>query len=128
MSWLAAARKRVFEMLASSAALLASASSEFRRVNSSVRSRTRFSSVALARSSASAASKLGVTWDKVVTSPPSGMRLARTSVAAHLNPHITVGQALQIGRALVGVGGQPHLDERVNVAGAGRTDRAEKLE
>ena len=80
MSWLAAARKRVFEMLASSAVLLASASSEFSRVSSSVRSRTRFSSVALARSSASAASKVGVTSEKVMTSPPPGIRLARTSI------------------------------------------------
>ena len=80
MSWLAAARNRVFEMLASSAVLLASASSEFSRVSSSVRSRTRFSSVALARSSASAASKLGVTSEKVMTKPPPGIRLERTSI------------------------------------------------
>ena len=80
MSWLAAARKRVFEMLASSAALFASASSELRRVSSSVRSRTRFSSVALARSSASAASNDGVTSVKVMTRPPSGIRLERTSI------------------------------------------------
>ena len=80
MSWLAAARKRVLEALASSAIPLASASSEFSRVSSSVRSRTRFSSVALARSSASAASKLGVTSEKVMTSPPPGIRLARTSI------------------------------------------------
>ena len=80
MSWLAAARKRVLEMLASSALLLASASSEFSRVSSSVRSRTRFSSVALARSSASAASKVGVTSVKVMTKPPPGMRLVSTSI------------------------------------------------
>ncbi len=80
MSWLAAARKRVFEMLASSAVLLASASSEFSRVSSSVRSRTRFSSVALARSSASAASNEGVTSEKVMTRPAPGIRLARTSI------------------------------------------------
>jgi hypothetical protein len=80
MSWLAAARKRVFEMLASSALLLASANSEFSRVSSSVRSRTRFSRVALARSSASAASKEGVTSEKVMTNPPPGIRLVRTSI------------------------------------------------
>ena len=80
MSWLAAARKRVFEMLASSASALARPSSALSRVSSSVRSRTRRSSVSLARSSASAASTLGVMSVKVVTMPPSGMRLARTSI------------------------------------------------
>jgi hypothetical protein len=67
-------------MLASSAVLLARASSEFSKVSCSVRSRTRFSSVALARSSASAASNDGVTSEKVITSPPPGIRLARTSI------------------------------------------------
>src|SRR3569833_2445147 len=81
MSWLAAARKRVLEMLASSAALLARASYEFSRVKSSVRSRTRFSKVALARSKASAASNEGVTSEKEITSPPPGIRFDRTSIA-----------------------------------------------
>ena len=62
------------------AVLLASASSEFSRVSSSVRSRTRFSRVALARSSASAASKEGVTSEKVMTSPAPGIRFERTSI------------------------------------------------
>jgi len=72
MSWLAAARKRVFEMLASSAVLLASASSEFRRVSFLSAVRTRFSRVALERSSASAASKEGVTLEKVMPSTTEG--------------------------------------------------------
>ena len=80
MSWLAAARKRVLEILASSASPLARASSALSRVSSSVRSRTRRSSVSLARSSASAASTLAVMSVKVVTMPPSGMRLERTSM------------------------------------------------
>ena len=50
-------------------------------VSSSVRSCTRRSSDSLARSSASAASTLAVMSVKVVTMPPSGMRLARTSIA-----------------------------------------------
>jgi hypothetical protein len=80
MSWLAAARKRVFEILASSASALARTSSVLRRVNSSVRSRTRRSSDSLARSNSSAAFTLGVMSVKVVTMPPSGMWLARTSM------------------------------------------------
>ena len=80
MSWLAAARKRVFEMLACSAPAFARASSVLRRVSCSVRSRTRRSSVSLARSSSSAAFTLAVMSVKVVTMPPSGMGLARTSI------------------------------------------------
>ena len=80
MSWLAAATKRVFETLASSASALARSSSALSRVSSLVRSRTRRSNVALARSSASAAFTLGVMSVNVVTRPPSGMRLARTSM------------------------------------------------
>ena len=79
MSWLAAARKRVLEMLASSASPLARPSAALSRVSSSVRSLTRRSRVSLARSSASAASTLGVMSVKVVTRPPSGMWLARIS-------------------------------------------------
>ena len=82
MSWLAAARNRVFEMLASSASALARPSSALSRVSSVVRSRTRLSSVSLARSSASAAATLGVMSVKVVTMPPSGMRLVRTSTTS----------------------------------------------
>ena len=80
MSWLAAATKRVFETLASSASALARSSSALSLVSSRVRSRTRRSSVALARSSASAAFTLGVMSVKVVTKPPSGMRFERTSM------------------------------------------------
>ena len=82
MSWLAAARKRVLEMLAASASPLARASAALSRVSSSVRSRTRRSRVSLARSSASAASTLAVMSVKVVTMPPSGMWLARTSITS----------------------------------------------
>ena len=80
MSWLAAARNLVLEILAASASPLARASAALSRVSSSVRSCTRRSSVSLARSSASAASTLAVMSVKVVTMPPSGMRLARTSI------------------------------------------------
>ena len=80
MSWLAAARKRVLEIWPRSASALARASSALSRVSSSVRSCTRRSSVSLARSSSSAAFTLGVMSVKVVTMPPSGMRLARTSI------------------------------------------------
>ena len=80
MSWLAAATNRVFDTLASSASALARSSSALSRVSSPVRSRTRRSSVALARSSASAAFTLAVMSVKVVTRPPSGMRLPRTSI------------------------------------------------
>ena len=79
-SWLAAARKRVLETLASSATALARLSSILSRVSSSVRSRTRRSSVSLARSSVSAAVTLSVMSVSVITVPPSGMRLARTSM------------------------------------------------
>jgi hypothetical protein len=80
MSWLAAARKRVFEMLACSASALARPSSVLRWVSSSVRSRTRRSSDSLARSSSSAAFTVGVMSVKVVTIPPPGIGLARTSI------------------------------------------------
>ena len=73
MSWLAAATKRVFDTLASSASALARSSSVLSRVSSLVRSRTLRSSVALARSNASAAFTLGVMSVNVVTRPPSGM-------------------------------------------------------
>ena len=82
MSWLAAARKRVFETLASSASPLARPSSALSLVSSVVRSRTRISNVALARSSASAATTLGVMSVAVVTMPPSGMRLVRISTTS----------------------------------------------
>ena len=61
---------------------LGAASAALSRVSSSVRSRTRRSSVSLARSSASAAFTLGVMSVKVVTMPPSGMGLARTSMTS----------------------------------------------
>ena len=116
MSWLAAARKRVFEMLASSAVLLASASSEFSRVSSSVRSRTRFSSVALARSSASAASN-----DRRDVGEGDDESAAGHPVGAHLDHHVPVGQALQIRLAFGGVGGKPPLSSAFAVVGAGRS-------
>ena len=53
MSWLAAARKRVLERFASSAAVLARASSALRRCSSAVRSSTRFSRSSLAASRSS---------------------------------------------------------------------------
>src|SRR5581483_5963970 len=73
-------RNLVLEILAASASPFARARAALRRVSSSVRSRTRRSSVSFARSSASAASTLAVMSVKVVTTPPSGMRLARTSM------------------------------------------------
>ena len=79
MSWLAAARNLVVEILAASASPCAR-QRDMRRVNSSVRSRTRRSSVSFDRSRASAASTLEVISVKVVTKPPSGMRFARTSM------------------------------------------------
>ena len=80
MSWLAAARNLVLEILAASASPLACSSAALSRVNSSVRSRTRRSSVSFDRSSASAASTLAVMSVNVVAMPPSGMRLERTSM------------------------------------------------
>ena len=80
MSWLAAARNLVLEMLASSASALARPSALLRRVSSSVRSCTRRSSDSLARSSSSAAFTLGVMSVKVVTMPPSGIGFDRTSI------------------------------------------------
>ena len=59
---------------------LARPSSLLSRVSSSVRSCTRRSSNSLARSSSSAAFTLGVMSVKVVTMPPSGIGLARTSI------------------------------------------------
>ena len=112
MSWLAAAMKRVFETLASSASALARASSVLSRVSSPVRSRTRRSSVALARSSASAASTLGVMSMKVVTRPPSGMRSARTSITRP-----AAGEALEERFGFRSVSGDALGDLRVKVAG-----------
>ena len=113
MSWLAAATNRVLETLASSAAALARSSSALSRVNSPVRSRTRRSSVALARSSASAAFTLGVMSVKVVTRPPSGMRFD-----AHFDHQTAFGEALEEGLGLGGVFGDAFGDEFVDGPGA----------
>ena len=82
MSWLAAARKRVFETLASSASPLARASAALRRVSSSVRSRDAALEVlvgALQRFGGFDARRhVGA----VVTRPPSGMWLARISITS----------------------------------------------
>ena len=112
MSWLAAATNRVFETLASSASALARSSSALSRVSSPVRSRTRRSSVALARSSASAAFTLGVMSVKVVTRPPSGMRFA-----AHFDHQAAFGEAFEERLGFGGVSGDAFGDEFVDVLG-----------
>ena len=53
---------------------------------------------------------------------------ARHPVGADLDHHVAVGQALQIGLALGGVGGQPSLQQRVGVAEAGRADGSHEFE
>ena len=80
MSWLAAARKRGLGNIGLVGLALGArrARVEARQLLGALR--TRRSSVSLARSSASAASTLGVMSVKVVTMPPSGMWLARTSI------------------------------------------------
>ena len=112
MSWLAAARNLVLEILAASASPLARASAALSLVSSSVRSCTRRSRFSLARSSASADSTLAVMSVKVVTMPPSGMRLARTSITSAL------GEALEERLAARNVARELRVHEFVDAAGA----------
>ena len=53
---------------------------------------------------------------------------ARHPVGADLDHHVAVGQALQIGLALGGVGVQPPLQQRIGVAEVGRADGAHEFE
>ena len=90
-SWLAAARKRVLEMLACSAAVFAAriaSSADSRSLTSScnraVRSSTRRSSVSLVSCSASAAASRPVMSSKLITIPPSAIDERRTSTVRPL--------------------------------------------
>ena len=115
MSWLAAARNRVLEMLASSASALARPSSALSRVSSLVRSRTRISSVALARSSASAAADgrrdVGRGGDDAAV---------RHVVGAHLDHQPAIGEALEERFVVGDVVREPLAHELVDRAGAER--------
>ena len=99
---------------------LGAASAVLSRVSSSVRSRTRRSSVSLARSSASAASTLGVMSVKVVTMPPSGMGLARTSMT-----QAALGEPLEERLVLGDVAREPVAHQRVDRR-RGRARRARR--
>src|SRR5262252_120337 len=103
MSWLAAARKRVFETLASSASPLARPSSVLRRVNSSVRSCTRRSSDSLARSSSSAVCTL--LHDQIALVKTFEKRLTACDVTRKPFAHERIGGVL-VRNALFGVEAQ----------------------
>src|ERR1700733_11141183 len=108
MSGLAAATNRVLETLASSASALARSSSAFSRVSSPVRSRTRRSSVALARSSASAALTRGVMWVQAAVGH---------AVRAHFDHQAALGKAFEEWLGLARVSGDALGDEAVGIFG-----------
>ena len=111
MSWLAAARKRVLEMLASSASALARPSSALSRVSSVVRSRTR-----TLQRRVGALQRFGRLDARRDVGEGGDDAAVRHAVGAHLDHEAALGEALEERLAVGDVAREPLAHQRLDRA------------